>query len=529
MILRKPYAFLIKHFKLIHLIMTLCMGILIYQTNILLEFFNDFLKSSQIIVGTEVANSLFNNYSYILVTAIILISVIVFVLMSFKNKPRLYYVLTILCFSLLIVLYAYSISTINNMQVGLVDERITRAIRDFLNIIFVFQIYAIFISFIRSIGLDVKKFDFNQDVQELNISDKDNEEFEVNVEFDAHTLKRKLRRNYRNLKYYFVENRIVLTIILVIVVLVGGISIAGMLVRNDVSYTTGQVFSPVNYNISILDSYTTKRDYRDNEISNKDEILVAVKLKIKTPNKTSKFIYGKLALQIGDNKYYHTNKYASKLIDIGEIYINQSLTDDYQEFILVYEIPTQLQNKEMTLVYTEQIVKGMFSDKTDTIKIKINPKNLDQVNVDNIVEIGQNYIIGDGLLEGHELKINSLEVNDYFNINYNACVRGNECYSFYEIVKPSLSGRSDKGVLKLNMELRTSIPLKLGVESLITQFAGLEYEIQGIWKKTNINKLVDNAHKDGNYYFEIKKEVLEATSLNLVIKVRNDVYKLKIK
>jgi len=281
MILRKPYAFLIKHFKLIHLIMTICMGFLIYQTNALLEFFNDFINSSQVKIGIDVISSLFNSYSYIFAMAIIVISVIVFVLMSFKDKPRLYYVSIILGFCLLIGLYAYSISTIYKMQDGIVDERIIRAIRDFLNIIFIFQIYGVFISFVRFIGLDVKKFDFSQDVQELNITDNDNEEFEVNVEFDSHTLKRKLRRNYRSLKYYIVENKIILIGILIATISVCGVLVVRMVIKKDIIYTQGQIFSPTNYSVSILDSYLTQKDYRDNLIINKNEMLVVVKLKIK--------------------------------------------------------------------------------------------------------------------------------------------------------------------------------------------------------------------------------------------------------
>lgn len=529
MILRKPYGFLIKHFKLIHLIMTIFMGILIYQTNLLLEFFNDFVSSQQAIVGNEVISFLFNNYSYLFSIIIVLISVIIFILMSFKDKPRLYYVFTITGYTLLIILYVYGVSTINKMQVGLVDERITRAIRDLFNIMFVFQIYSIFISFIRSIGLDVKKFDFNQDVHELNITDQDREEFEVNVEFDSHTLKRKLRRNFRNLKYYFIENKIMLLIVLGCIAIISSVSIIISLLKNEVSYNVGQVFSPVNYNISILDSYVTDNDYRANKISGENESLVVVKFKIKTPNKTSKFVFGKLALQIDNNKFYHTNTYASKLTDIGNTYINQSLTDNYQEFLLVYEIPSTLKNKSMKLVYTEQIVTGMFKDETDDIKVKINPTHLDKNHIEENVSIKQNYIIGTGLLEGHELKVNNFEIKSSFKINYNKCVSGNECYKFYEIVKPNLSGISDKAVLKLDFDLVSPDNSNFDVKSLITQFGNIEYEIDGVKKTNAINKVINTTRNDGNYYFEVKKEILKSNKITLVIQARNDVYRFKLK
>lgn len=529
MILRKPYAFLIKHFKLIHLVMTLLMGILVYQTNLLLEFFNDFVGSSQIIIGTEIVTSLFNNYAYICAGLVILIAAIVFILMTFKEKPRTYYVLTIIGYILLIVLYAYSVSTINEMQVGLVDERITRAIRDFLNMIFIFQIYTVFISLIRSIGLDVKKFEFGQDVEELNITDQDNEEFEVNIEFDSHTLKRKIRRNYRNLRYYFIENKLIFTLIIIITVLLGGFLIFRSLRSNTEIYGVGQHFSPINYNVTIGDSYITSNDYRLKKITSEDKSLVVVKFNIRTLNKTTNFVYGKLALQIGDDKYYHTNKYSSMLTDIGTTYIKQSLTDEFQEYMLVYEIPAEVKNDSMTLVYTEQIVKGLFNDKTDDIKIKINPVDLDVENIEENISIRQNYIVGTGLLKNHELKVNDFEFDSSFKINYNSCVKTNECYQFYEIVKPTLSGISDKGVLRINMDLIVPDNSKITVKSLIAQFGSIKYEINGVKKVSSIGKMLDITHKDGNYYFEIKKEILGAEKISLVIATRNDVYNFILK
>ena len=47
MILRKPYAFLIRHFKLIHLILTVLLAYILYKTNKLLSFFNQYLSSGK--------------------------------------------------------------------------------------------------------------------------------------------------------------------------------------------------------------------------------------------------------------------------------------------------------------------------------------------------------------------------------------------------------------------------------------------------------------------------------------------------
>lgn len=529
MVLRKPYAFLIKHFKFIHLIMTIFIGILIYQTNTLLSFFNDFIGSTQTIVGTSVLDILFGNYVYILSVGVVLVSLIIFILMSFKEKPRLYYALNIIGYILIIILYVYAGNTIEAMQENILDERIVRAVRDFLNIAFIFQLYSIIISFIRSIGLDVKKFDFKDDAEDLDLTDLDNEEFEVNVEFDPHTLKRKVRRGYYNIRYYFVENKLILIVVGALLVLGVGFGLYNALKDDTVEYAMNQSFSPIGYNMIIENAYVTSTDSRLNKISD-DTSLVVVKFKIRTLNKTEEFIFGKLALKICDNKYYHNIKNRDYVSDLGLAYTGQVLTNEYQDYVLVYEIPDNLKNSKMDLIYTEQIVSGMFRDKTDDIRIPLTVINLDEKKAEEYINYNQNYIVGSGLLEGYEFKVNGIELNSNFKINYNVCATGNECYNYYEYLSPSLSGISDKALLKLNMDL--VIPQGGNIKSvsdLITKFGYIEYVVDGVSKSANISKKLDTIHKDNYNYFEIKKEVLQSDSVSLVLKVRNDIFKFKIK
>ena len=47
MILRKPYGFLIKHFRLIHLILTTLYIYLAIKVNSLLKFYNNFISGSE--------------------------------------------------------------------------------------------------------------------------------------------------------------------------------------------------------------------------------------------------------------------------------------------------------------------------------------------------------------------------------------------------------------------------------------------------------------------------------------------------
>ena len=46
MILRKPYAFLIKHFKIIHLFLSIILGIILYKTNLIYKFIVNYINKS---------------------------------------------------------------------------------------------------------------------------------------------------------------------------------------------------------------------------------------------------------------------------------------------------------------------------------------------------------------------------------------------------------------------------------------------------------------------------------------------------
>lgn len=522
MILRKPYAFLIKHFKLIHLIMALCMGILLYQTTILQNFFNEFAGSTQVIVDSNVGDVLIKGYIYIFPIIIIVMSLVVLVLMSLKNKPRFYYLITIVSYIALIILYAYSSTIIGNMQREIVDERIVRAIRDFFNIAFIVQLYTLFISIIRSIGIDLKKFDFREDYEELDLNANDNEEFEVNIEFDSQTLKRNFKRQYRDFRYYFIENKyIILTILAIMVIIFIGI-VVNNITSTTKKYSMNEVFNVTNYNIAIENAYLTE--------SKADKSLVIVKFKIRSLNKGEKFVFGKLALQINQTKYYHNNLLATSVKDLGTSYINQELNENFQEYILIYEIPSSVEANAMKVVYTEQLVKGMFKSKTDDKVVPLSITNLKEEKDSEEIVLNQEYIIGGGLLNGYELKFNNLELGSSYNINYNVCVKGNECYNYYEVVQPSLTGNVDMAVLKVSgdMVVPDNGNIKT-IDKLITTFGNISYTINGVQKTQAITKYYTPARKDNNYYFEVNKEILSASEVSLELNVRNNKYIIKIK
>ena len=103
MILRKPYAFLIKKFKLIHLILTGILIYICYKSYKILSFFNTYIASSR----HDVIDGLSDNYLgplvYIAILFVIFISIFIFLLMKNKDKPYKYYLASIIYYFLFIL------------------------------------------------------------------------------------------------------------------------------------------------------------------------------------------------------------------------------------------------------------------------------------------------------------------------------------------------------------------------------------------------------------------------------------------
>ena len=58
MILKKPYAFFIKNFKLFHLIIFVLSAILLYRTSLIYDFLREYNKTTPNLIGKELTSSL---------------------------------------------------------------------------------------------------------------------------------------------------------------------------------------------------------------------------------------------------------------------------------------------------------------------------------------------------------------------------------------------------------------------------------------------------------------------------------------
>ena len=91
MILRKPYAFLIKHFKIIHIILFLIFTYLVFEMRNIYMFFINYVKNNHYTYFENMANKYMNPFIFIMIILIIAFAISVYELMKKKEKPVLFY------------------------------------------------------------------------------------------------------------------------------------------------------------------------------------------------------------------------------------------------------------------------------------------------------------------------------------------------------------------------------------------------------------------------------------------------------
>ena len=215
---------------------------------------------------------------------------------------------------------------------------------------------------IRGLGFDIKKFGFTKDIADLKLEKEDSEEVEVNLELNSDTFKRTGRKLSRELKYYYIENKFFINIILgvIIVVLILMFPFNKYVINRNLS--EGETLNTNYFNIKVNNSYISERK----RIS-KDNSYFIVKFSI--IGKISKYSLNldEIVLEGKKNKYIPSLKYYYYFEDIGTGYQKEVLDiKDYKEYILIFNIKNEDKENNFYLTYLNE-----------EQKIKLNPQNLD--------------------------------------------------------------------------------------------------------------------------------------------------------
>ena len=504
MIFKKPYGFLIKHFKLIHLILTGLFIYLLKYVNDILGFYNDFRAG----IVSKVDAELYLNNGYVLpVVLSIVICIIAYLLLKYKDKPRLLYIV--------LIGFIIGISVmINIVQGGLevilyevIDTKSLLLYRDLLKILIVFQYIVIGMVLVRGLGFDIKKFNFVKDLHELDIDVSDEEEVELTLG-NTNAVQRKLHRRLREFKYYYLENK---TFILIIIGIILLFCISGFVINKEVInkvYSQGENFSSDEFAFNLTNSYITRSSY-NNEVLLDDKYYFII-ADMSMFSRVGKQVFNKanLILYVGDNSYKSDNYSGDKFMDLGTIYRKQKI-GSATNYLFVYKVPSSEIDKRMVLEYAGDL------------KVKLKPVMLDKDNKEKKYKIGDKIDLSNTTFKSGSITISNMEIGESFLYPYQYEIGGKVYDSKYTI-------NSSQGVI-LKLDISGSYPFGLDNYAFLDTYSTLKYKIDDkeYVAKSFINK-TPGSHQDG-IYVSVDRNIESATSIWFDIQIRSDKYIYKIK
>ena len=519
MIFRKPYAFFIKFFKFFHLIIFILSSILLYRTSLVYNFMMEYCKSNPNVIGKNLTSSLFVWWVYILVFIILAVNILIIFILIRKVKPYMYYVFNICLYIFVVVVFILSHRVIFNMQTMLVATKTTLAIRDFLNLARLLQTVSVIFYLIRSTGFDIKKFDFVRDLHGMNISEEDSEEIEVSIEFEGNVFARNIKRNIRNFKYYYRENKFIINILSLLFLSVVFLLIYFSFNKYDKIYKENNYFNINGYNIGVKSSSILSTDFKGNKIVSDDNVFVVVKFSVKgfEPLSLSKFV-----LVVDGMQYYPVSGYDSYLTDLGIVYSNQLINNQFSDYLFVYEIPKDSSGSSMIFRCIDSINYKRGNTIVNSVDVKLDPIDYDNTPIE-YYEYGLNNLID---IDNYKVNIVDYDIKKSFVVNYNSCILPNECYDFREILLPSILRNRDKVLLRLNGNVSDSNG-NLNLFKFFSNYGSIEYVYNGntYTEVSDFNLVVSSKSSDiHTYYVEVDKEIMDASFIKLNFNFRNRKY-----
>lgn len=519
MIIRKPYAFLIKNFKLIHFIMFIFTSYLLFKANRIFSFFNDYVSTRQVISTGSLASTYVPTILIIFSFLVILFSIIIAVLLKQKDKPKLLYIWIILFYFSFIIFSIISKMNISTIELEGMDPQKARIIRDISLIFFLVQIVFESLILVRSVGFDIKKFHFGEDLQALNIDISDNEEVELTTGIDTDKLIRNLKMKGEDLKVFYFENKLIIILILsFLLVIIPSFIIYINSVNNKV-YAQNETINTSTISIGINSSYTTKYDYKGKKLLSGDSSYLIVNIKIK--NNTGEDLtldLSKFKLETNSNIYNTNITLYDNFIDLGNGYINQKiLSNKSKEYILVFIIKDNELSNNINFRYTSSITYKNSEAKPKYIKIMLDPISLDKIIDIDSMSLNQKIKFDESLLKNTSLLVDSYEIQNKYLYE----ISGNTKYitnNLGTVMRISYEYAQDENIKFIN-----------NFSDFINKYGLLVYAYNGNEYKIYVRDITPTDY-DGSYNFiSVDNNISNATNIKFVFKIRNINYTYVLK
>ncbi|MBQ9833838.1 MAG: DUF4352 domain-containing protein [Bacilli bacterium] len=535
MIFKKPFAFLIKNFKKIHLILVVTMSFLLYRSYNIFSFFSDAISNNySISVLSDTSSYYVNGLIYLILIFTLSILIAIYYLLRHKNKPRKFYRNAIIYYLILLFFFVFISGVFQDLIGAAVESKTIIAYRDISLIMMVPQIGFIIYSIITVVGFNIKKFNFGEDLKEFEISEDDNEEFELNVGFEGYKTKRSIRKTMRELRYYVLENKFIISCIGIVLTIFLSFYLVSSLQKKDNNLNINASAINNNFSIKVIDSIISNLKPNGDTIEN-GKYYLAVKIDITNiaDSKVS-LDYSNYRLVTKNRKIYPNLQASHYFFDFASPYIGDKLRiDESRTIVLAYEVTEEELNDNFIL----KIYKGTINRNNKLVDdyndVKLNPKKQLDKGDASIVSLNEELLFSSSNVGNTKFKLTSYEYTNKYIYTYDSC-HNDECSVKKDIVTIDYLNTIRDAVLMvvdydfILDEKTTYYKYNSKVNDFVSNFMKIKYVING---EIRYSVVVDRtpAKITDKLIIQVDKDISLAEEVQAIFTIRNKNYIIKLK
>ena len=534
MIIRKPFKFLIRHFKIINLILFILIGFVTYKCYRLLVLFKDFVTNNYIMRESNLVSRYIGFLLPLSLFIIIVISIVIYILFKSKDKDNKTYLALIIFYGVLFFLSYQTKAILDVYEFDVVETSAALMYRDLSRFIFYPNFIFLILVFLNFIGFDLRTFTFTNLQDDIDIAMEDDAEFEIGVPIEDYKVKRTFFRKIRELKYYIIENKLVFEIIGAIVGVVIFFIGLSLLLQANKSVRVSQSFNHSNFNIAIKDSIITNIDYAGN-IIREGYYYLAVLAEVTNKSDTNQVLdTDNFWLDINGTIHYPILDRSGKFLDLGEPYFNEPIKPNTtHRYVLAYELSRGNIKSKYTIKILDTINYNDGVADPKYKKITIKPKMYNNINNNSSGDINSTISFKDTKLLDSSLKINSYTLTNIYTYSYNYCYK-DECSEKKNAISTGANTKKTLLVLDddLVMDPDSSYMTFKKISNFYTDFVTIEYTYNyGTKEYTNTSTVVDRSASNdisGNVVLEVDYNLTKAETITLIITIRNERYRIRL-
>ena len=484
-------------------------------------FFGDYVGAGYSTPETNFSESYVTIYTNIALVIMILSNAFLYFILMTKRKNSIFHLTSFVYYIAMLIVVWVCYTTMGSIESGNTNPTFTNFVRDLIKVTRLFMYPLMAITLTKITGFNIKTFRFDNNA-DLKIKETEEDEgTEIRFGSDDNALKRNSTHMIREIKYYVMENKFVFTCIGAVLLLAIGVSLYMNFRVYNRSYTINQAFSAddVNYKGDII---------------TKDKYYLAIKVGLQNKGKDSRIDTSVFALNTGNEIIYPSYDKASHFLDIGKIYQGETIrTGQAGEYVFVYELTKKQIHNSYQLKILNSIVQKEGKLKTSYKILNVKPKNITKTDNMGTTNTGTEINLKDTTLGKTTYKLTQGEVTNIYTYSFDSCDNHDVCKTITDNVVPA----GGKMLFIVTDELKFDQTTQYYMNShkdFYNDFVTLKYSYNSDTRDTpfvvttKLKNITPSTVKNKKIY-EVQGSIAKATSIEMIIKVRNKFVTVKIK